>query len=301
MNSSARLVVQIGAQPDRTYPIERDITIAGREAINDLVVNDAEVSRRHARFLREPEGIQIEDLGSTNGTFINGRRVTVPTLLYHGDVVEMGKSARLIFQLDQPYDQVTKPIEMEQPAAPVVPDEPIFEDDPYTPPPVENIASSASPYAPNFQEQAPPAYDPPAYDPPAYDPPPPAEPLTPPAPPPTYEPPSYDDVPPKPIYEEAFSEYEEEDSAEFYRPPAQSINADINAPDYEAEVESSGCQRYFMTCGCLALLFIFLLGAALFILDSVAPEFLYCGPLQGLWEAILQPILRLTGRVWVCP
>lgn len=167
MISSARLIVQIGSQPDRTYPIERDITIAGREAINDLVVDDAEVSRRHTRFLREAEGIQIEDLGSTNGTFVNGRRVTVPTLLYHGDVIEMGKSARLIFQLEQPYEQVTKPIEMErdpepEPAPLVPPVRPAIEEMPYNPPPVEEIAPAASPYAPAFQEPEPPAYDPPA-------------------------------------------------------------------------------------------------------------------------------------------
>ena len=260
MASSARFLVQIGAQPQRNFPIERDITIAGREAINDLVLNDAEVSRRHTRILREPEGYLVEDLGSTNGTFVNGKRVTVPTLLYHGDIVELGKSVRLIFQLDQPYEQVTKPIEMERAAPP--------------PPPITPSAEPENVYAPRYEEPY--------------------------APEPRYEPAV--ERPSRPIYEEAFSEYQEEDSAEFYRPPSAPVivGRDDNSYD-DPDDESGGCQRYFITCGCLSLLFIFLLGAALFTLDALAPDLLYCGRLQGFWEAILRPVLNLTGRVWVCP
>lgn len=264
MNSSARLVVQIGAQPERTYPIERDITIIGREAINDLVVNDAEVSRRHTRLVRQADGYLIEDLGSTNGTFVNGKRVTVPTLLYHGDVVDMGKSVHLIFQLDQPYEQVTKPIQLEQ-----------------DPPLAQSAAAAAippehEPYAPSYEESA--------------------ERVDAPVPEPTFE----ELQSSEPIYEEAFEEYEEADSAEFYRPPADPVVVESDKVA-DIEDESGGCQRYVMTCGCLTLLFIFLFVAALFILDNVAPEFLYCGPLRGVWEAILSPVLNATGRVWVCP
>lgn len=276
MNSPARLVVQIGAQPQRIYPIERDITIIGRETINDLVVNDAEVSRRHTRVTRQPEGYLVDDLGSTNGTFVNGKRVTVPTLLYHGDVIDMGKSVHLIFELEQPYEQVTKPIQME-PDPPYQPEPPAYEPNP------------------GYQQQVPAMPAPPMPEPER-------SPYAPPAAAPSR--PQFEDTPPPqpatPIYEEAFQEYEEADSAEFYRPPAAPIMVDgERAP--EAEEESGGCQRYFVTCGCLSLLFIVLLLSALFILDNVAPEALYCGPIQGLWETLLGPILRATGRVWVCP
>lgn len=275
MNSSARLLIQIGAQPERSYPIERDITILGREAINDMVVNDAEVSRRHTRIMRQADGYLIEDLGSTNGTFVNGKRVTVPTLLYHGDVIDMGKSAHLTFQLDQPFEQVTKPIQMEE-NTPPSPAPPVGERSPYAPP-LEDSAAAITPSEPDFEQQAAAAV-PSA----------PQQPQRPPA---------------RPIYEEAYEEYEEADSAEFYRPPAADpVMVDGEKASFdEDEKESGGCQRYFMTCGCLSLLFIFLLVAALFILDHTAPAFLYCGPLQAFWETVLDPILRMTGRVWVCP
>ena len=267
MNSSARLLVQIGAQPERSYPIERDITILGREAINDMVINDAEVSRRHTRIVREADGYLIEDLGSTNGTFVNGKRVTVPTLLYHGDMIDMGKSAHLIFQLDQPHEQMTKPIQMKQPEPPQA----IITPSASVEMPSEPIAES-SPYAPHYDD--------------AYE--------------------EADSLaakkPAPPQFEESFEEYEEADSAEFYRPPASSINPTVEDDNYiDPEEESSPWQRYLITCGCLTLLIVILLITTLLILDSVAWEFLYCGPFEGIWEKILAPILSRTGGAWACP
>ncbi len=53
--------------------------------------DDPELSRRHARLSRSPEGhIQVEDLGSTNGTLVNGRQITGPETLSVGDVLELG-------------------------------------------------------------------------------------------------------------------------------------------------------------------------------------------------------------------
>lgn len=51
------------------------------------------VSRRHARIHRKEIGVFIEDLGSTNGTFVNGQRLVPHTLLqlFHGDVIELGR------------------------------------------------------------------------------------------------------------------------------------------------------------------------------------------------------------------
>jgi pSer/pThr/pTyr-binding forkhead associated (FHA) protein len=55
--------------------------------------DDTEISRRHARFGRDAEGhLTVEDLGSTNGTYINGRRVTAPTVLVGGDEIKVGRT-----------------------------------------------------------------------------------------------------------------------------------------------------------------------------------------------------------------
>jgi pSer/pThr/pTyr-binding forkhead associated (FHA) protein len=69
----------------------------GRQAPGDgKLGNDIEISRRHARITREPDGrFVIEDLGSTNGTFVNGERVTTRPLAPH-DVIEMGDTRLLV-------------------------------------------------------------------------------------------------------------------------------------------------------------------------------------------------------------
>ena len=64
---------------------------AGREAPGITMGFDAQASRRHASFTPTPNGVQMQDLGSTNGTFVNGQR-TSSALLNRGDVVQLGSS-----------------------------------------------------------------------------------------------------------------------------------------------------------------------------------------------------------------
>lgn len=71
-------------------------TVIGRGAEADLQVHDTGVSRRHAELRRTREGVQVHDLGSTNGTRVNGKRVTAATLV-NGDVVTVG-TTDLIYQ-----------------------------------------------------------------------------------------------------------------------------------------------------------------------------------------------------------
>ncbi|RMI31823.1 ATP-binding cassette domain-containing protein [Nocardia stercoris] len=63
----------------------------GRTSDNHIVVNDPLASRRHARLVKAPEGLVIEDAGSANGTFVNGRRET-RTVLRERDVVTIGNA-----------------------------------------------------------------------------------------------------------------------------------------------------------------------------------------------------------------
>jgi hypothetical protein len=69
--------------------VSRDLTI-GRSPDCDLVLSDPTVSRRHARLRRLPQGWEIHDLGSTNGTRVNGWHVGVPQQVQPGDVVSFG-------------------------------------------------------------------------------------------------------------------------------------------------------------------------------------------------------------------
>jgi hypothetical protein len=64
--------------------------IVGRAETDGVRIDDPEVSRRHARLVHDERGVIVQDLGSTNGTQINGDRITGPCLLRDGDVVSFG-------------------------------------------------------------------------------------------------------------------------------------------------------------------------------------------------------------------
>jgi hypothetical protein len=67
----------------------------GRDTGSDVVLRDPEVSRRHARFESQEGVVYIEDLTSSNGTFLNGRRVTEAIEVREGDEIDVG-TTRLI-------------------------------------------------------------------------------------------------------------------------------------------------------------------------------------------------------------
>lgn len=84
----------------RNYPLRFGDAMIGRALDNDVVLESNDVSRRHARL--EPAGsvLRLVDLGSTNGTRVNGRRVQ-EHLLHDGDLVEFG-SVQLAFHVGDP-------------------------------------------------------------------------------------------------------------------------------------------------------------------------------------------------------
>jgi pSer/pThr/pTyr-binding forkhead associated (FHA) protein/ketosteroid isomerase-like protein len=100
MDDTFQLVMQQGPEPGKAIPLtEAELTI-GREKTNNFVIEDAGVSRSHVRLRREGSGYTIQDLGSTNGTFVNGSRVTTPRPLTQGDVIQLGGSVGLIYQVN---------------------------------------------------------------------------------------------------------------------------------------------------------------------------------------------------------
>lgn len=64
--------------------------IVGRDPNADVVLDTPNVSRLHARLTREADGVRVEDLGSTNGTWVNGQRIRKPTLVAPGDDLRIG-------------------------------------------------------------------------------------------------------------------------------------------------------------------------------------------------------------------
>jgi pSer/pThr/pTyr-binding forkhead associated (FHA) protein len=75
------------------YAIDSSALTVGRGGDNDLSINgDEYASARHARFEPRRDGVYVEDIGSTNGTFVNGIRLTKDRRLAPGDVVRIGET-----------------------------------------------------------------------------------------------------------------------------------------------------------------------------------------------------------------
>lgn len=85
--------LQFTAGPLAGHRVEvTSVLVLGREAA-DLVIEDPQVSRRHAAVRPAGDGLEIEDLGSLNGTWVNGARVTGKVRLALGDRVRVGDSS----------------------------------------------------------------------------------------------------------------------------------------------------------------------------------------------------------------
>jgi pSer/pThr/pTyr-binding forkhead associated (FHA) protein len=83
------LVVREGSSAGSEHPVEGSLTL-GREQDADLVLDDTGISRRHAAVQIEDGDATVRDLGSSNGTFVNGERVEGPRRLGEGDQIQLG-------------------------------------------------------------------------------------------------------------------------------------------------------------------------------------------------------------------
>jgi len=98
MTSDSQLVMTRGPETGQTFPLDKDSLGLGREPSNDIVIDHPQVSRRHARIVRQGGLMVIEDLGSTNGTFANGIRLSGPHTLAEGDVIGLGEAVLLTYR-----------------------------------------------------------------------------------------------------------------------------------------------------------------------------------------------------------
>jgi len=85
------LVAIGGTDPGRIAEVQDNGVTIGRDPGREVVFADTELSRLHARVTRAPNGLVAEDLGSTNGTFVDGVRISAPTLLRDGAVLRVGR------------------------------------------------------------------------------------------------------------------------------------------------------------------------------------------------------------------
>ena len=95
-----RLVVEIGPDEGKEFRLRGTMRI-GRSEDSEITLADAQASRHHAAISPEPGGFTIQDLNSSNGTFVNGKRLDAPRLLKDGDRLRLANTV-LAFRWDSP-------------------------------------------------------------------------------------------------------------------------------------------------------------------------------------------------------
>jgi hypothetical protein len=101
---AALLVVQQGGQVGCAYRVAQDGTTLGRDPHNTIVLSHPGISRFHARIVCRDGELLLMDLGSTNGTYVNGRRVDSVVALVEGDEVRLGGITLSLRQVAPPTD-----------------------------------------------------------------------------------------------------------------------------------------------------------------------------------------------------
>jgi FHA domain len=88
--TESSLVIHEGAGAGSEHPLHGEIILGREHPTADLVIPDPGVSRRHARVLPHDGTVIVEDLGSSNGTYVNGQRISGPVELGTGDELQLG-------------------------------------------------------------------------------------------------------------------------------------------------------------------------------------------------------------------
>jgi pSer/pThr/pTyr-binding forkhead associated (FHA) protein len=86
------LVVTQGIQTGQSAALADGVIMIGRGADCQIILDDDYVSTRHARVVSGENGVYVEDMGSTNGSYVNGQRITAPTTITMSDTVRIGKT-----------------------------------------------------------------------------------------------------------------------------------------------------------------------------------------------------------------
>lgn len=85
-----KLVVTAGPKEGEEFPLEDEEYVVGRSTDNPICIQDTSVSRKHIALRRAGSGWTVSDLGSGNGTLVNGEQITDETALANGDIITMG-------------------------------------------------------------------------------------------------------------------------------------------------------------------------------------------------------------------
>ena len=99
------LTVLTGGASGQQLKVSKGVAVIGRAPIAELRVEDDGISRTHARIRAETNRAWVEDMGSRNGTFVNGTKVTTPVELRDGDKIQVGRSTVIRFGFQDDLDE----------------------------------------------------------------------------------------------------------------------------------------------------------------------------------------------------
>jgi pSer/pThr/pTyr-binding forkhead associated (FHA) protein len=85
-------VVVAGPYEAAIFPLDDEVTVGRAPGCGVVLTDDTFVSQVHARVFRRNRDVLVEDLGSTNGTFVNGDRIDTITRIRRGDTVKFGET-----------------------------------------------------------------------------------------------------------------------------------------------------------------------------------------------------------------
>jgi ABC-type multidrug transport system ATPase subunit len=100
-----KLILKDGAKAGQEFELSNPEIVVGRESGVDILLSTPAVSRRHARLIRQGDSYAIEDLGSSNGTFVNGQKIDITTALKSGDKIRFGQAVELTFEGPPPQEK----------------------------------------------------------------------------------------------------------------------------------------------------------------------------------------------------
>ena len=234
-----RLVARRGPQPNQAFELSKEITTLGRDITNDIVINDRETSRNHLRLMRSGDTVSIEDLGSTNGTFVNGKRASGVTPLQNGDMIGLGETVLLALELYRAAPSAPPAAEAQPPAATPTP----APQQAYTPPAEYGLQGTAPP--PPAEAYAPPSAEAIAQPQPAY--------------------PAYAEQPPAP---------QQQPTGYYPQAPGYAQQQPVPGYDYDpyAAREESGGTSPWLILGCFVffvLVFVCIISFSLFLIDEL--------------------------------
>jgi len=107
MTDMVKLIVKAGDEISKSFDLITDKCDIGRDPNSDIVIEDIEISKNHLTITRKGNTYLVEDQNSTNGTFINGKKLKKPTTIKNGDLISLGKNQVLEFVYEKT-DEITE-------------------------------------------------------------------------------------------------------------------------------------------------------------------------------------------------